>query len=606
MSIDEQSPLLAVSHNGSDPKSQEPVRLGLVSTANGVEATQSEFYFWADRAAVPESGQIVYARQPLPPNNLGVDSMTVYAVIERVNRLSGARSVEADMRERDGDAGKGRLWPRGSGTERTGTTYAHCRVIGIEPGILTPLREDTEVFLAGEAEAGQGYGYPEMQKANAALPVGVLLNGGVSIAGKACLDTRYMLGEFGGHINVTGKAGTGTKTSFLLNVIKHLMLFAEDSTKRGDPLYFVPIIFNAKGSDLMWIRYPNKEFNAKAFQDYETAWGKAYWEGYAMPFGGAELYSYPVSGALRSGLPEGTRQYAWCLQDVIEWGTWRYLFSGEDRSQELLMGLMFDVFQNISTRDLNSMSAFTLDTQKVRNFDGLVDWVNDAVTNDQHYLRTRSHSPMTIEAAVRRLRNILSSSSILLNDATTGNPPLFARTRSFGPVVIDIDGLPVSAQRFVVASVIEYLKTDRRLHAAQPQVYVLMLDELNQYAGRDNHDEIARLFEHVAAQLRSQGILLFGAQQKASDVNELVFENCGTKVLGSTGSGEIGHGIWTRELSEDARTRVMQLQKDEKLVLQDGFRYPMALKFPLNPWATHARDAVVTPEKGLFEKEMQL
>ena len=261
-------------------------KLGLISTAFGVESSQSEFYFWADRSSVLESGQIVYARQALPlNNNLGITEMTVYGVIEKVSRLSSSRSIEADMRERDGDAGQQRLWPRGSGTERTGTTYAYCRVIGIEPNILTPLHEDTEVFLAGEQEAGQGYGYPEMLDNYSALPVGLLLNGGISTAGRACLDTRYILGEYGGHINVTGKAGTATKTSFLLNIIKHLMLFAEDTIKRGDELYVVPIVFNAKGSDLMWIGYKNRKFspNAADWLAYKQAWGEEYWGRYATP-----------------------------------------------------------------------------------------------------------------------------------------------------------------------------------------------------------------------------------------------------------------------------------------------------------------------------------
>ena len=96
-------------HTVTTPSSQvnepsvtgKPKRLGLISTAFGVEATQSEFYFWADRGAVLESGQIVFARQFLPPNNnLGIIEMTVYGVIERVNRLSSSRSIEADMRER--------------------------------------------------------------------------------------------------------------------------------------------------------------------------------------------------------------------------------------------------------------------------------------------------------------------------------------------------------------------------------------------------------------------------------------------------------------------------------------------------------------------------
>jgi DNA helicase HerA-like ATPase len=588
----------------------EKIRLGLISTAFGVESTQSEFYFWADRGLVLESGQIVFARQSLPLNNvLGVFEMTVYGVIERVNRLSSSRSIEADMRERDGDAGKERLWPRGNGTERTGTTYAYCRVIGIEPNVLTPLHEDTEVFLAGELEAGQGYGYPNMIDSHSALPVGLLLNGGITTAGRACLDIRYILGEYGGHINVTGKAGTATKTSFLLNIIKHLMLFAEDTMKRGDELYIVPIVFNAKGSDLMWIGYKNKKFNPadSDWLDYKTAWGDDYWRCYTTPFRDVQLYSYPVSsGGVRGNLPPNTRPYSWSLQNVIEWGTWRYLFSGEDRSQELLMGLMFDIFQYVSKPYNSAMSGFTLDREKVLDFDGLVNWVNLATGDDQHYLRSHSHSPSTIEAAVRRLRNTLNSNPVLLKHTASGEPPIFARVGNFGPIVVDIDGLPPAAQRFVVASIIEYLKVDRRNNAGKKQVYVLMLDELNQYAGKNNRDEVARLFEHVAAQLRSQGIILFGAQQKASDVIEIVFENSATKVLGNTGSGEIGQSIWTRELSTDVRARALQLQKEEKLVLQDGFRYPMALKFPLNPWATKEADAKVFENKALLDREQEL
>ena len=602
---------LPLSQNSNELReSDKPIRLGLISTAFGVESSQSEFYFWADRNSVLESGQIIYAHQSLPANNnLGITEMTVYGVIEKVNRLSSSRSIEADMRERDGDAGQQRLWPRGGGTERTGTTYAYCRVIGIEPNVLTPLHEDTEVFLAGELEAGQGYGYPEMIDSHSALPVGLLLNGGVTTAGRACLDTRYILGEYGGHVNVTGKAGTATKTSFLLNIIKHLMLFAEDTMKQGGELYVVPIIFNAKGSDLMWVGHENKKFSSDNddWLAYKHAWGEEYWNRYATPFLNAQLYSYPVtSGAVRSNLPSNTKPYSWGLKEVIEWGTWRYLFSGEDRNQELLMGLMHDIFQHISKRDNSTMSGFTLDRSKVLHFDGLVEWVNLAVSDDQHYLQQRSHSPFTIEAAVRRFRNTFNSNPVLLQDTATGQPPVFARVGNFGPIVVDIDGLPPGAQRFVVASIIEYLKVDRRNNAGKKQAFVLMLDELNQYAGRNNRDEVARLFEHVAAQLRSQGIILFGAQQKASDIIEIVFENSATKVLGNTGSGEIGQSIWTRELSADVRARALQLRKEEKLVLQDGFRYPMALKFPQNPWATREDEAKIFGDETFLSLEQEL
>ena len=44
----------------------------------------------------------------------------------------------------------------------------------------------------------------------------------------------------------------------------------------------------------------------------------------------------------------------------------------------------------------------------------------------------------------------------------------------------------------------------------------------------------------VAAEMRSQGIILLGAQQQASKVSERVIENAAIRVLGKTGSLELG------------------------------------------------------------------
>ncbi len=235
--------------------------LGLISTSLTSESSQDEFYFWVDSRRMAEASQIVRVTMPLPSEDprvkrLARDQVTAVGVVEQVKRQSESRSLSADHARYDGQAEQQPLLPP------TGFTYAQCRVLHMDPLLFVPLTEGLPVFLANEEEAGRGYGYPEMEKENADLTVGLLRNGGTEVAGAAKLDTRYMLGEFGGHVNVTGVAGTGTKTSFLLVLVKMLLLHAKQTTLNDalNPLYVVPVVFNVKGSDLMWINHPNKRF----------------------------------------------------------------------------------------------------------------------------------------------------------------------------------------------------------------------------------------------------------------------------------------------------------------------------------------------------------
>ena len=52
--------------------------------------------------------------------------------------------------------------------------------------------------------------------------------------------------------------------------------------------------------------------------------------------------------------------------------------------------------------------------------------------------------------------------------------------------------------------------------------YLVTLDELNRFAPHGSKDAITQLIERVAAEMRSQGIILLGAQQNASLVSSRV------------------------------------------------------------------------------------
>jgi hypothetical protein len=93
--------------------------------------------------------------------------------------------------------------------------------------------------------------------------------------------------------------------------------------------------------------------------------------------------------------------------------------------------------------------------------------------------------------------------------------------------------------------------------------------------------------------MRSQGIILFGAQQQASLVSARVIENAGLRVLGKTGSLELSEKVW-KFLTPSSRNRATQLTADEKLLIQDGFREPMHVKIPFPPWALRKQEAAST------------
>src|SRR5262249_32189072 len=148
-----------------------------------------------------------------------------------------------------------------------------------------------------------------------------------------------------------------------------------------------------------------------------------------------------------------------------------------------------------------------------------------------------SHAPGTVAAVYRRLRSaVMDGQHIFVLDAQQGQPLSVTRSTTTPPQVIDIHNLPGALQRFVVAAISKQVVAARvGRHAIPGLRYIIVLDELNRFAPRGGRDPITRLMEEVATERRSQGIILFGAQQFASEVSTKVVESASTRALGRTG-----------------------------------------------------------------------
>ena len=572
------------------PQPDGRLMVGKVGAPPRQEATSAAFHFWIPEDAVVEATQIVTVE-----SKIGDKKVRFYGLVEEVLRCSRRRDMGHESDEHDGDL---REEPE---FETEGITYAQTAILRAEPSLLTPPRERSPVCLAHGDDAQKAYGVDRM---SAPLPLGVIKNGGEGTAGPGSIDLHYLLGENGGHMNVNGKAGLGTKSSFLLTTVYLLLAEArrQQIARPSDPerLQIVPIIFNVKNYDLFHIDRPSKRFQRES---HLADWNAV---GIENP-GPFEKVIYYAAQEPSSTVPVGNtgranevKPYSWSLQDVITQNLFTYLFSDDDSQNDNFVALLLDL-ENMFTRERvndNGSVTRTLNTKlpnksdSPQTFDALIGWLRDG--GGDQYLVERRHSSATVSKLVRRLmRLVYECRGVLRRNDQNGNPLNVVKGETSPPIVIDLNalsGVP-AMQKFVVAAVLQQLIQARTgANAIKGLRYLIVLDELNRFAPANSRDPITKLFETVAAEMRSQGILLFGAQQQASKVSSKVIENAATTAIGQTGGLELSQSAWN-SLSTAAKRKAEQLDPSEKLILQGGFRQPMHLRIPFPAWAMNPNEA---------------
>lgn len=581
-------PRSANEHDGvANPAASIPQIVGKVASPVRHESTSTLFHFWVPRDMLVEKTQLVRTESVI-----GGQALSFYGKVEEVFRRSRQNSIDAEYDVFDGDPS----YQPPFGVE--GLTFATVTILQIEPPIYTPPLEQSPVYLANADDAAIAYSYAEMLDVATGedwgLPIGVIRNGALATLGVAKIDLRRLNGDRAGHLNITGQAGSGTKSSTLLVWLRSLIDFArawDNGNAQRQPFSVRPIIFNVKGRDLMFIDFPNRGLTEER---------RRVWEAMAIaprPFDGAQFLAPSTPGnraqpsVMRAVSPERqTSSYYYTLADIVRYGLWGYLFSDATQANENIMALAEHILDRIveSCRSSDDYPAGMRlrDGHQVQSFETLRAWMQAGLSNQSHDARGGIYSFATLQALIRRLSLVFGreGQQIFDNGPGNGRPLQVVSQGTTDPLVIDIASLPPELRRFVVAAVLDQVKERQISEDRIPgQVYFLMLDELGNYAPRGATDPITRLFEHVAAQLRSQGIILLGAQQQASKISETVFGNSEIKALGTTSPVELESSAWSRLLTTAQKAQVLALRPDEKMVLAD--RGWMHIIVPYPAWA---------------------
>lgn len=553
--------------------------LGRVAAPPEHESTSGVFFFWVDRDKSVERTQIVTVKCTVAGREVAF-----VGIVQEVYRRSRQKDIGEEAARFDGRTGEKPPF------ESEGVTFAEVAILRTDPVAHTPPTEESEVFLGDKKAAEMGYGLDRLKEGQR-LDVGLLRNGGTQFAGTAAVDLDFLLGKNGGHLNVNGIAGLGTKSTLLLTM--NWLLLRETKRLRkekpGDEkrLQVVPVIFNVKNFDLFFIDRWNTEFRKNEMENRKD------WREMGVdnpgPFEKASFYS-PQLPNLTTPAPTGGRTtnvlpYSWSLSDVIENRLFPYLFGEDDLDDANFGGIVGEMEEWLTCE---TDAGPKLQKGGPQTFDALLTEFRD--NRDELF---GDYVKGTKGKLLRRIKYIVQEGDgVLRRKDTKGKPLKIPEVGQDSPIVIDLSNLSStpSLQRFVVAAVFHQIQQTQSAKQVKNLKYLITLDELNRFAPKDSSDPITQKLETVASEGRSQGIILFGAQQQASLVKPRVIENAAVRAVGRSGTLELGMDVW-KFLGPSARSAAAQLQPEEKLLYQPSFREPMLAKIPFPPFALSENDA---------------
>jgi len=510
-----------------------------------------------------------------------------------------------------------------------------------------------KVFVACGEELEVALGFSEIRKGKRALPCGILPSGDV-----AYLDLKYILGDNGAHINISGQSGVAAKTSyatFLLWMLMNYSRYVKDNAFSNQLVNSRSLVFNVKGESLLFLDYWNEEWKRAQKKDSEEGRQFAEWqemfrlfEVEPHPFSELEVYVPPRnekgSPHIRHSRPE-VKAYGWDILDIVELGLLPLMFDPEELSQNPNFLLTVTVIEDFLRDQYDGLVADARRELRSGSYPVKIDL--QGLTDQEIvrvYLQAAGEEPRLILESFSLPNNLISLITMLRLslegegklgeelqreqiDPRTTLARAARRTglnllwrditrlpyrevkevpeggyhlrwnRPGGISVVDISKLTYQGQAFVVGAVLrEIMHWKERERLAEP-VFVY-LDELNKYAPRTGGGPLGNIFRDVAERGRSFRVVLIGAEQTASQVDYRVITQAATTVVGRQKLAEL-HKEEYAHLEGNLRDKAATLLPGEVIIDQPFLRIPLTVKFPLPPWATSEEN-----REELYRKEV--
>lgn len=548
--------------------------IGKVLATEKNPSTMEEFYFWTRPELVLNPFDVVKVEH--------INNSKTYGVVEEISHITDSASFLADYISNDfGDIHTAPI------THRIGMNYVKAKIVGNTENIYIPVLNGKSVAIAEKEEVSAALGLSTIKHP---IPCGYLeMYQGAGEEDRVRLtvnmDSKYLIGPEGAHLNISGISGLAAKTSYAMFLLKGIQDKCLNALKSGDKdadedVAFV--IFNVKGKDLLAIDEPNVFDSEKEREEVLALYDELGLS--KTPFKNVHYYYYPYSD---------TRIHNTYLEKEnvtknIDNGK-AHMFKYEYRHDKENLDLMFSSIDDPG-QTMDSILNYIISGRG--EFGNLDSW-NDFLDKVKKCGEAGGHGDKEISVlSWRKFERIVKKSiynnplfgSIKATDKEIRISQALADIKKNEVHVIDIAKLSDDMQAFVFGDAIKAiynLKLSPDDEANPPSKIVIFIDELNKYASSDvpKSSPILRQVLDIAERGRSLGIVLFGAEQFKSAIHQRVTGNCSTFAYGRTNAIELTKSDY-RFIPSIYKSMMSRLKQGEYIIQNPVFRSLLNIMFP--------------------------
>lgn len=538
--------------------------IGKVSATEKYPSTIDEFYFWTDKKQILSPFDVIKVQHE--------SGSITFGIIEEINHITDAPShftsyISSDFGDTRDNIGN---------MNCLGMNYVKARVTGNTKDIYTPVLNGQQVSLCNAEDIKKALGLTEKDVKNP-LVCGYLemYKGEDKQKVKVILDSHFLVGPDGAHINISGISGLAAKTSYSMFLLKAIQ--SKFTTENGETCAFV--FFNVKGRDLMAIDEPNVDLSDEDKNIYNEL-GLSY-----SPFENVKYY-YPYSKN------EGANVQSYAVPKDVErqrknGKAFTYKFTyGENKDKLDLLLANEDDSSGTLESCVNHILSETGNFRNIEQWRSLKEAIDDCA-------KTQSNGGKVTEIAVaswRKFKRCITKAlsndifaKTLVNDDVDLNDEIQNNLKAGNVMVIDIARLDGNTQSFVFGSVARSIY-DLKLGAERsdiPDKIILFVDELNKYASSDvpKNSPILKQLLDIAERGRSLGIILFSVEQFRSAIHERVKGNCATHAYGRTNAIEVSKADY-RYIPKVYQSMMTRLSPGEYIISNPALRSLINIRFP--------------------------
>lgn len=556
--------------------------IGRVVATEKHPTTIDDFTFWTGPELILNPFDIVKVQH--------VNNSFSYGVIEDIAHITDAASFLTNFISSDfGDV------TAEENTLRVGMNYVTAKVVCNTENIYIPLQSNAKVMLATAEEINYALGLNDIRNP---LVCGYLemyegTKGCEKVTLPVNLNSKFIIGPEGAHLNISGISGLVSKTSyamFLLKAIQDSYMQKNPKSEDEDSVAFV--LFNVKGKDLLAIDQLNdfsdernpEQARKDTFAKYEKLGLPA------EPFKNVHYY-YPYS------IPKTRHWNTYMTPEEVEDNIkkkkakkYKYIYKYDKDNLDLMFANIDD-----STQTMESIISYIMSGQgkfnQVSDWQGFLDAVKEKCSSE-----TSGKDKEIPVASWRKFYRIINKSitdnkifarDIREDEGETRIGDALKYIKKNEVHVIDIAKLSEDKQAYVFGDAIRTIY-DLQLgqYAGEegvdpPSRVVIFIDELNKYASKETpkNSPILRQVLDVAERGRSLGVVLFAAEQFRSAIHDRVTGNCSTHAYGRTNSIEITKSDY-KSIPSVYKTMMTRLKQGEYIIQNPIFRSLLNIKFP--------------------------